>query len=55
MDSANEHAAWFRDEVEQGMREADDPAVRRIPHEDVRSKWRRQRAGLVKRTRDEMA
>lgn len=46
-----EHDAWFRAEVEQGMREADNPAVRRIPHEMVRSNWRRQRAELVKRVR----
>ena len=46
-----EHDAWFRAEVEQGLREADDPAVRRIPHETVRSNWRRQRAELVKRAR----
>jgi hypothetical protein len=44
-----EHDAWFRGEVEQAVREADDPAVRRIPHEEVRSNWRRQRAELVKR------
>ncbi|MFQ5776100.1 MAG: CopG family ribbon-helix-helix protein [Kiloniellaceae bacterium] len=46
---AREHDAWFRGEVEQGMREADDPAVRRISHEDVRSNWRRQHAKLLKR------
>lgn len=46
---AREYDAWFRGEVEQGMREADDPAVRRVPHQDVRSNWRRQRAELVKR------
>ena len=43
------HDSWFRGEVEQGMREADDSDVPRVPHEDVRSNWRRQRAGLVKR------
>ncbi len=52
---AREHDAWFRGEVEQGMREADDPAVRRIPHEDVRSNWRRQRAELAKRATDKTA
>jgi hypothetical protein len=44
-----EQDAWFRAEVEQGMREADDPAVTRIPHEKIASNWRRQRAALVKR------
>lgn len=46
---AREHDAWFRGEVEQGMREADDPAVQCIPHEDVASDWQRQRAELVER------
>ncbi len=46
---AREHDAWFRSEVAQGMREADDPNLRRVPHEEVRSNWRRQRAELVKR------
>lgn len=47
---AREHDAWFRAEVEQGMREADDPSVRRIPQDEVSSNWRRQRAELAKRT-----
>jgi hypothetical protein len=46
---AREHDAWFRNEVEQAIREADDPAVNRISHEDVRSNWQRQRAELAKR------
>ena len=54
-EEAGEHDAWFRGEVERGMREADDPAVRRIPHEDVRSNWRRQRAELAKRAADKTA
>jgi predicted transcriptional regulator len=44
-----EHDAWFRREVERAVREADDPAVRRIPHEDVAGDWRRQRAELAER------
>ena len=46
---ARAHDAWFRGEVEQGMREADDPNVPRIPHQDVRSNRRRGRgaAGLA--------
>ena len=47
--AAREHDAWFRAEVEQGMREADDPSVKRIPHEEVMDQWRRQRAELVAR------
>jgi predicted transcriptional regulator len=46
---AVEHDAWFRGEVERGMREADDSGVRRIPHADVRANWRRRRAKLAKR------
>jgi predicted transcriptional regulator len=44
-----EHDAWFRSEVEQAMREADDPTTVRIPNEDIMSKWSRRRAELVKR------
>ncbi|KGM34535.1 antitoxin of toxin-antitoxin stability system [Inquilinus limosus] len=47
--AAREHDEWFRAEVEQAMREADDPSVKRIPQEEVSAKWRRQRAELVKR------
>ncbi|HJU16985.1 MAG TPA: antitoxin of toxin-antitoxin stability system [Stellaceae bacterium] len=43
-----EHDAWFRAEVEESMREADDPAVTLIPHEKVSASWRRQRAELMK-------
>jgi predicted transcriptional regulator len=46
---AREHDAWFRAEVEQGMREADDPGTHRISQEDVSAGWRRQRAELAKR------
>ena len=45
---AREHDVWFRAEVEQGMREADDPTIQRIPHEQVTSNWQQQRAELVK-------
>lgn len=49
---AREHDAWFRAEVEQGMRDADDPAVKRIAHDEVAARWRRQRAALVKQAAD---
>ncbi len=32
---ARDYDAWFRAEVEQGLREADDPNVPRIPNEEV--------------------
>ncbi|OWJ61992.1 antitoxin of toxin-antitoxin stability system [Inquilinus limosus] len=47
--AAREHDEWFRAEVEQAMREADDPSVKRISQEDASAEWRRQRAELVKR------
>ncbi len=46
---AREHDTWFRGEVAQAMRDADDPSLRRVPNEEVRSNWHRQRAELVKR------
>src|SRR5260221_7973285 len=38
--AAREHDAWFRAEVEQGLREAGDPEVKRIPHDEVMSKMK---------------
>jgi predicted transcriptional regulator len=29
------HDRWFREQVEQGLREAEDPAAEWVPHEDV--------------------
>ncbi len=52
---AGEHDAWFRAEVEQAIREADDPRVRRIPNEEVQSNWQRQRAEFMKRAGGESA
>ena len=46
---AREHDAWLRGEIQQGVREADDPAVQRISHDDVTENWRRQRADLMSR------
>lgn len=46
---AREHDAWFRAEVEQALREADDPTVKLIPNEEIRASWRRQRAELLER------
>ena len=47
--AAREHDAWFRAEVEQGLREADDPNVILVPNEEVEANWQRRRAELVKR------
>jgi hypothetical protein len=44
-----QHADWFQGEVERVLREADDPTAMRISNEEVKAKWNRQRAELVKR------
>ena len=36
----------MRAEIEQALREADDPGVKRIPNEEVEAGWRLQRAAL---------
>lgn len=49
-----EHDAWFRAEVEQSLKEADDPNVELIPHEEVVRKWQARGAewiGKAKRKR----
>ncbi len=46
---AREHDTWFRAEVEQALREADDPTVKLIPNEEIRASWRRQRERLLER------
>jgi predicted transcriptional regulator len=44
-----EHDKWFRAEVEQALREADDPTVERIQHEVVTEKFRRLKAEWAER------
>lgn len=41
--------AWFRAEVEAGIKEADDPATEWVSNEEVEADWERQRAELAKR------
>ena len=48
-----EHDAWFRTEVKQSLREADDPNGARIPHEEVREAMRRERTRLAVRPDNE--
>ena len=48
-----EHDAWFRAEVKRSLREADDPNVARVPHEEVRTMLRRERAHLPARSDSE--
>ncbi len=45
--AARVHEASFLAAVERGMRDADDPAVTRLSHDDVKSKWRHRRAELA--------
>lgn len=47
--AAAEHDRWFREQVEIGIQEADDPATRWIPHEDVERQFGQLRDDLRKR------
>jgi hypothetical protein len=47
------HDAWFRAEVEQALREADDPNTVFIPHEEVMARWEIKRAELLKRAAEQ--
>lgn len=42
------HDAWFRAEVIEGIKQANDPNGPRIPHRLVAAEWQRQRARLVR-------
>ncbi|HZU91043.1 MAG TPA: hypothetical protein VE993_17460 [Stellaceae bacterium] len=48
-----EHDAWFRAEVEQSLKEADDPNVELIPHEEVVRKWKARGAALSRKAKTE--
>ena len=48
-----EHDAWFRSEVEQSLKEADNPNVELVPHADVVRKLKIRRAELMKRVKHE--
>jgi hypothetical protein len=50
-----EHDSWFRAEVEQSLKEAADPNVELISHEEVVRKWKAQRADLIKKVKGERA
>ena len=47
--AAAEHDAWFREQVEIGLQEADDPATKWIPHEEVERQFGQLREDLRKR------
>jgi len=46
---AAEHDRWFREQVEQGVKEADDPNTQWVAHEVVKADMARQRAELLAR------
>lgn len=48
--AARDHDQWFRAEVEQALREADDPNTQWIPHDEVSKKLMSWRETLTKRT-----
>lgn len=52
---SQEHGAWFRGEVQEALREADDPHRDRLPHDQARSSWRQQRTELERRAAGETA
>ncbi len=43
------HDKWFREQVEIGLAEADDPATEWVPHEVVKADMAQQRAALMAR------
>jgi predicted transcriptional regulator len=48
-----EHDAWFRAEVEQGLRELEDPNVELIPNEQVEAEWEVKKAELLARVKSD--
>lgn len=49
---AVEHDKWFRAQIAQGLKEADDPATEWVPHEVVKQDMKIQRAALLARIED---
>ena len=43
------HDKWFREQVEIGLAEADDPATEWVTNEEANASWAKKRAELVKR------
>ncbi len=46
------HDKWFYDQVEQGIKEADDPNTQWVTNEEAKAGWVRKRAALVKRAKE---
>jgi hypothetical protein len=49
------HDKWFRDQVEIGLVEADDPAAEWVTNEAANASWAKKRAELLKRAEGEAA
>ncbi len=47
------HDKWFREQVEEALREADDPNTEWVPHDVVKQDMARQRADLLARIKGE--
>jgi hypothetical protein len=52
---AAEHDKWFRAQVEEAIKEADDPNTKWVMHEDAEASWAKKRAELVKRIEGDVA
>ena len=48
----NAYDAWFREEIQKALDEADDPNTVWVSHEEVEADWVKQRAELSKRIED---
>ena len=44
-----EYDAWFRAEVEEALRESDDPNAEWVPNEQAEAEWQVRKAGLLAR------
>jgi hypothetical protein len=49
------HDAWFRAEVEQGIKEADDPSTQWVPNEVVNATSAKRRAAWAKKAQAEIS
>lgn len=49
------HDKWFREQVEQGIKEADDPNTQWVSHEEAKASWAKKRAELLKRVKGKAA
>jgi hypothetical protein len=49
------HDKWFREQIAQGLKEADDPATEWVSNEEAKTSWATKRAELVKRVKGSAA